>query len=353
MDADGRFSLAFPRQAWWPACRTRDLRARRSIGITLWETPLAVFRDGGGRARAVLDRCAHRNVRLSLGRVAADGCLECPYHGWRYDGEGRCTAVPGLAAEDVPTESPRVASHAVTEADGFVWVWGEPDVAPAADVVPFRLPDMTGAGSGEVVFEKDLSATLHAALENHLDVPHTAFLHGGIFRGGGRSNELTAVRRDVPGGIEVEFHGEPVGMGPLRAGQGARTFEHWDRFFLPGIAQIEYRVEGWLRVVNTIVHLPLSPFATRAWFVVRWWSRLPAAVARPLVLGRGLQLLRQDSSMLAEQTRSIRAAGGERYTNTALDLFGNGIRLALRRAERGVADDGVDAPIERTITFRA
>lgn len=351
MDHDGSSSIAFPADAWWPVCQSRDLRRGRAEGVRLWETPVAVFRDGTGTARAVLDRCAHRNVRLSLGRVADDGCLECPYHGWRYDGSGRCTAIPGLAPADVPAVSPTVDAFATREADGFVWVWGRCGAPPDPDVTPFELPRFSGRGTGQIVLATDLDATLHAALENHLDVPHTAFLHAGIFRGTGSTNELTAVRRGVPGGVEVAFTGEPVGMGPIRASNGSPLqFDHWDRFFLPGIAQIEYRVEGWLRVVNTILHLPQAPYETRAWFVVRWWSRLPVALARPVVAARGVQLLRQDASMLAEQTRSVRAAGGERYTSTALDLFGNVVRLALRRAERG---DEADAVPDKTVVFRA
>src|SRR5207245_5894088 len=80
MDIDGRYSVALPRQAWYPACRSAELEGTPRA-ITLMETPLVVFRDGGGQARALLDRCPHRNVALSLGRIAGDGTLQCSYHG--------------------------------------------------------------------------------------------------------------------------------------------------------------------------------------------------------------------------------------------------------------------------------
>jgi hypothetical protein len=145
--------------------------------------------------------------------------------------------------------------------------------------------------------------------------------------------------------VEVQYHGEPVRFGPLHL--ASMTFDHWDRFLLPCVAQIEYRVQGWLHIVNTIVHLPLSPTRTRAWFVVRYWSRLPARVMRPIVQLRGRSILRQDARMLARVTDNIGRFGGERYTSTELDLMGN----AIRRLLRGDGVTSASAVLPRTITF--
>lgn len=331
------YSVAFPRRWWYPACPSREL-GRRPVSVTLMNTPLVVFRDAGGAPRAVLDRCPHRNVPLSLGRVRDDGCIECGYHGWRFDGDGRCTGVPGLLDSSAASSSTRdLPSHHTCEQDGFVWVWGEEGGRPDRDPLPIPNPEGFGVNAGEVVFGYDLDCTLHAALENALDVPHTAYLHRGIFRGG-EARELTAERRDSTDGIEVEYRGEPVGLGRIRVRQGSeRVFEHWDRFFMPSTAQVEYRVPGWFHIINTILHLPISEFSTRAWFRVRYSSRIPAALLRPLVEARGRQILRQDARMLAHQTDTVRRFGGERYSSTDLDVIGNAIWRMLRRAERAEA----------------
>jgi phenylpropionate dioxygenase-like ring-hydroxylating dioxygenase large terminal subunit len=322
------------------------------VDIPLMDTPLVLFRDGTGHPRALLDRCAHRNLALSLGRVHADGCIECRYHGWRFDGSGACSAVPGLLgspagpARDVP-------AHAATEQDGFVWVWGEAGAIPSG--LPLALPSFEGRGCGQVVLGCDLDCTLHAAVENALDVPHTAFLHRGLFRGG-EAQEITAERREVAGGTEVRYLGEPVRFGPLKKAGAGLTFDHWDRFLLPSTAQIEYRVEGWLRLTNTIVHLPLAPFRTRAWFVVRYWSRLPAAVVRPIVVAQGRRILGQDAGVLAHQTENVRRFGQVHYASTDLDVLGNAIwRLLLEeeRGEAGAVGGDVEGGGTATVTFRA
>jgi hypothetical protein len=155
------------------------------------------------------------------------------------------------------------------------------------------------------------------------------------------------VRRgiDEGAGVEVQYLGEPVGLGKLRGQQGSELlFDHWDRFRLPATAEIEYVVPGWLRIVNTILHLPITDDRTRAWFVVRYWSRLPAPVVKPIVLARGRQILRQDAKVLARQHETIRHHGGEHFTSTELDLMGNAIRRLLVSGAGEVA--------ERTVTLQ-
>lgn len=329
--ATDRF-VTFPQQWWYPACMAHDL-GRTPQAITLMDVPLVLFRDGAGAAHALLDRCPHRNAPLSLGRVHADGTLECGYHGWRFDGGGRCLAVPALATDLGQSPSSRDAvARPVRELDGVIWVWGSPDVAPTRE--PYRLPVLGhGSNVGEVVFQRDIDCTLHASLENALDVPHTAFLHGGLFRKSGQGPRVRAERHDLTDGVEVQFLGEPAAFGPIRLGADT-TFDHWDRFFLPSIAQIEYRIGDAVHIMNNILHLPLSPTRTRAWFVLRFRSPLPAKAVGPIVRARGKKILEQDVEMLEAQNANIDRFGEERYTNTDLDLLGNAIKRLLRQAER-------------------
>lgn len=190
---------------------------------------MVVFRDAAGRPNALIDRCPHRNVPLSLGTVTAEGELRCGYHGWCFDGGGNCTSIPGLGPQSA-SPARTVASHTVTEADGFVWIWAGVDATPTGQ--PPALPQLAERRVGRTVFVLDLDCTMHAALENALDVPHTAFLHGGIFRGRKEPREITAVRRDLPGGVEVQYLGEPLGFGPLTLDRH-RTAKSWTSWATP------------------------------------------------------------------------------------------------------------------------
>ena len=97
------------------------------------DVPLVLFREADGSARALLDRCPHRNVPLSVGRCVG-GEVECGYHGWRFDGAGTCVEVPGLAEDRADRAVRRVPAFPVVEQDGMVWV------APCG-VAPIVGPD--------------------------------------------------------------------------------------------------------------------------------------------------------------------------------------------------------------------
>jgi phenylpropionate dioxygenase-like ring-hydroxylating dioxygenase large terminal subunit len=351
------YSVALPRPHWYPACTSAELGVRRPRPLSLMDTPLVAFRDGVGRASVLVDRCPHRNAPLSMGRVH-EGALQCRYHGWRFDGGGGCVGIPGLDGAVDTTARRGVGAHATRERDGIVWFWSEADQTPPPSAPePFALPDL-GPGARDVVLTYDIDATMHSAIENTLDVPHTAFLHRGLLRGA-EPNTITARRRAIDGGrgIEVEYTGEPFGVGFLRRHDGA-TLEHHDRFFLPSVAQVEYRAAPWLHIVNSVLHLPLSEFRTRAWFVLRFRSdRLPGRLVESIVRLQGPRVARQDVRMLGLQTATVRRFGGEQFSSTDLDLFGNAVGRLLRWASEqgGGPVDGREPPViePREVTFRA
>jgi phenylpropionate dioxygenase-like ring-hydroxylating dioxygenase large terminal subunit len=343
----GHYSVARVLDGWYVLCRGDELRDA-PLARTIFDLPVVLFRDASGRAAALLDRCAHRNAPLSLGAVDAAGHLACRYHGWRFDGGGACREVPGLLdGSDASGRS--VPAFATREQDGFVWAWGRADAEPAG--APIRIPRIDDPDYLVVLREYDVECTLHAALENALDVPHTAFVHRGDFRGKG-SREIEAVRRRIPGGIEVEYIGEPPLSGATTDADGRPIVsQHWDRFVLPGVAQVEYRTSGGRHLISTLPHTPVSDFRTRFWLVSCW--KVPAdkrGEMQPIIEKQLDTILAQDVEILRQQTRRIREFGGESYRSTALDLMGPEILRMLRQAERGLPAD--TAPIDRTITLR-
>jgi len=80
---------------WYVACLSTELTKAQPLARTIFGTHVVLFRDHHGQAVALYDRCLHRHARLSAGRVC-NGRLGCPYHGWVYDGTGRCVEIPSL-----------------------------------------------------------------------------------------------------------------------------------------------------------------------------------------------------------------------------------------------------------------
>jgi phenylpropionate dioxygenase-like ring-hydroxylating dioxygenase large terminal subunit len=317
---------------WYVVAASRDLE-HSPIAVTLNGLPLVTFRDSHGQSVALLDRCAHRNAPLSAGRVV-DGDIQCHYHGWRFDGAGACRAVPGLCAEpDHPAR--RVPSFACRDSQGWIWVYSEPDVDPATE--PYDIPCADAPGYLTIREHLEMPGPLDAVAENALDVPHTAFVHSGLFRKNEDRKPIEVVIRTLDGGVEAEFIGEerPKGVvGRILAPGGGEVF-HWDRFLLPSIAQVEYRLSDRSHIVTTAALTPRNATTTDLFATVAVKVPLPNAVLRTVFKPVAMRILRQDIEILRRQTEQVARFGGEEFTSTEIDVLGLRIKKLLRDAAAG------------------
>jgi phenylpropionate dioxygenase-like ring-hydroxylating dioxygenase large terminal subunit len=329
LEAPERARIAYPRPYWYVACTASEL-GRRPIARTLLGTPLVLFRSEQGSPAALLDRCAHRNLPLSEGRVIGEQ-IECAYHGWRYDGQGRCRRVPALAEETVH-KGRSVPSFPAVEQQGYVWVFTDPDRPPSQG--PYRFPHLDTPGYASARFASEAQGTLHATLENMLDVPHTAFLHRGLFRTGPK-RPITAIVRRFGDRVEAEYVGEPRPSGLLGRllAPGGGTVEHFDRFLVPSIAQVEYRLgESHLLITNALT--PIGDFHTRFVAVASFRLPLPAVLVSAVLTPLARYIFRQDARILRLQSEAVRRFGGESYVSTEVDLLGPHMWRLLKQAEQ-------------------
>jgi phenylpropionate dioxygenase-like ring-hydroxylating dioxygenase large terminal subunit len=345
----GHLSVARLTRAWYVACASKELK-EQPLKRDVLGVPLVLFRSNG-RASALLDRCPHRNAPLSLGRVVAGGKLECAYHGWQFESTGRCALVPGLTGPAEGRER-RAPACAVREEHGFVWVWPELDAEPTAD--PFPLKDL-GKGYARVSRMVEAPGSLHATLENALDVPHTAFLHRGLFRSGKKQNEIRATVRRASDRVEVEYADEPrpSGIAGFLLSPSGGTVEHWDRFILPSVAEVEYRLGKESHFLVTALGTPVSDFVTRLYAVVQFRSPIPSFLLRPFLEPVALSIFGQDAKMLEAQARTVQTFGGEQFMSTDLDLIGPHIWRLLKQAESGVPDPEGQTGDTREVRFFA
>lgn len=315
---------------WFVACRSAQL-STKPLAFTIQNRPLVFFRGADGAPTAFTDRCPHRNVPLSMGRVV-NGELECKYHGWTFDSKGTCTAVPGLVNGEVSLKSRCAETFACLEQQGFVWVYSTPNAVPSTK--PFVFPHIDERPYSSVVREYRVDASLHAIVENTLDVPHTAYLHGGLFRTAKKSNVIDVVIRRHPTFAEAEFIGEPAPkglVGRLLAPGGGVT-EHTDRFLLPSIAQVEYRLGAKSHLVTTSAMTPVTADETRVFAVVTFTLPLPAFIVKPFVAPVAARIFAQDAALLRRQTEQLKRFGGARYTSTELDVLGSQVTRLLKQA---------------------
>jgi phenylpropionate dioxygenase-like ring-hydroxylating dioxygenase large terminal subunit len=330
---------------WYVACRSAQLR-QRPLARTVMGVPLTLFRAAAGPA-ALLDRCPHRNVPLSLGRCEA-GLLECRYHGWSFDGDGQCLKIPGLDERDA-TNRHHVTAFAALDHRGWIWVCPTAGVTPASPTVSWP----TEAGYSQAYRSMVLAAPVQAALENTLDVPHTAFVHGGLLRShprrGSTPRSIEVTVRSSDGGAEAVFEGEPrpAGViGRLLARRDA-VVEHTDRFLLPSMAQVEYRLDR-QHVVITSCFTPIDDSTTALHAVASFRTTVPAPVVRALITPVAEVVLRQDARILRQQRDNTARFGGPRHSSTRIDVLAGPIARLRRQMDRG---DPVAADSEQRLVL--
>lgn len=173
-----------------------DLRPNKMQPLTVGGQRVVVFRDAAGSAAALIDRCPHRGVALSLGRLE-NGIVECPFHGWRFDGTGANCLVPWNP--DAKRDQLGATALPVREAGGLVWLYTgfAPDCEPQ--------PSASLLEKGVVLSAQSVLWQVHwtRAMENMLDSPHLPFVHKATI---GRF-----VARYVEGRMDTEWIEEPYG----------------------------------------------------------------------------------------------------------------------------------------------
>jgi phenylpropionate dioxygenase-like ring-hydroxylating dioxygenase large terminal subunit len=195
---------------WVPLCTADSLGNRQALAFVVAGQRIVLFRDDARAACALIDRCPHRGVALSLGRIES-GLIECPFHGWRFDGQGQCRHVPWNP--DARRDQLAAIALPLREAGGLLWLFtgieavGEP-----------LVPDVLSR-PGTRVTSQDFTWDVHwtRVMENMLDTPHLPFVHARSIgkRLRGRTGEL----------MEMSWHETPGGAAIIarRVGEPPRT----------------------------------------------------------------------------------------------------------------------------------
>ena len=159
------------RDFWYPIGYSHEI-GDSPTPFTIFGEDYVAWRAGNGFVAAARDECPHRAARLSQGWLT-DGCLVCPYHGWRFDGSGTVVEIP--AADPGLPIPPRAHADMVLAAEryGLVWVCvgmpraGIPELPEAEDpefVLIHELMEVWGASAPRII-------------DNALDVSHVAWVH--------------------------------------------------------------------------------------------------------------------------------------------------------------------------------
>ena len=331
-------------QRWYPVAYLQDLDPAKPTAFTLLEQDLVLWFDRKeSRWRAFADVCPHRLVPLSEGRLNGAGELECPYHGWSFNGAGQCTAIP--QAEPGVAPSPRRSSclrYATAEAQGLLFVFaGEADQAarhplPLVPVLAGEAPEAEKPGRWTVQDTfRDLPMDALTVLENVLDPSHVPFTH-----------HASVGRRETAGPVRLELTSfGPEGFtglwaeGPRRGKLGAQQTV----FQAPCLMWHDLTAKGFARILTVVYATPMRRGECRlfARFPFQFESPLPGRLLalRPQWLQHLANhvVLEDDQIFLHWQERVLESRGGSAaltrscFLATGADLYVKALHDWLNR----------------------
>jgi phenylpropionate dioxygenase-like ring-hydroxylating dioxygenase large terminal subunit len=162
---------------FWYAAEWSGKLGGEPLKVRMLGLDFVLFRDTAGEARCLANVCVHRGGSLAGGRLRGD-LIECPYHGWRFDGDGRCRKIPSLGPQGqarIPARA-RVDSYPVVERYGIVHVFlgdlPEDERPTIMDIPEYGGPGWHSSGEDYVG-----PGDYRRSVENGLDPAHNEYVH--------------------------------------------------------------------------------------------------------------------------------------------------------------------------------
>ena len=296
MESDSAAPL---REMWYYAMPSRRLRPGRMVARKFLGEPLLFGRARDGVAFAVRDLCPHRGMPLSEGRF--DGAeVQCPLHGWRFDHQGRCTAIPSLTADSkFDCSRLRVKAYKVEEVQGGIWVFfgdnpeGAADIPVLPAIGPDRQPDL--------IWSLKVDCSLDTGVFGQIDPSHNPFVH--ISWWWRRKAILEKTKEFVPWsyGFTTLPHPPSSNYSPYKLLGSPRT----QLFFrLPGI-RIEHTTFGKHYFVILWTVTPLDDGHIEMTYIA-YWTPWFLTLLKPLLLWGARIFSFQDRDALNLQQEGLR-----------------------------------------------
>jgi len=329
------------KEAWYPVFYLDDLDKTRPNKFTLLERDLVIWWDRQTESwRAFDDQCPHRLAPLSEGRIAEDGLLECPYHGWAFRGDGACDRIPQSTSDNSAHTSPRacVASLPTTVRQGLLFVY--PGTPENAHHVRVPIVGPIDENSNEWVCLntfRDLPYDALTLLENVLDASHVPFTHHRSV--GNRSNA-------APVDLEVLEASKQGFTGTWAEGPRKGTLGRQDTTFIaPALMWHDLTSKQFGRTLTVVYATPIRKGYCRVFarFPFKFASKLPAFFIQlsPRWYSHIGQngVLEDDQIFLHLQERYLAAKGGSQnfakafYLPTRADAFVTELRKWVNQYE--------------------
>jgi 5,5'-dehydrodivanillate O-demethylase len=164
------------RRYWQPIGAAAEMDDRWTKRVRLLGEDLVLFKDRAGRFGLIAEQCPHRRASFAYG-IPTDEGIRCPYHGWMFDGTGRCLEQPNEPDGSNFKDKVSTAGYPVEELGGLLWAYLGPKPAP---LIP-RLDGLVAEGTIRLLGSAVVNCNWVQIMENSVDTVHTEWLHGKLY----------------------------------------------------------------------------------------------------------------------------------------------------------------------------
>jgi nitrite reductase/ring-hydroxylating ferredoxin subunit len=163
---------------WFVVAEATEIVPGEVRALRCFDRDLVLYRAADGTPRVLDAHCPHLGAHLAVGGRVEDGCIRCPFHGWKFDGgSGDCVEIPYGGVTRIPPKA-HARSYPTLERNHMIWAWYHAQGGEPFYDVP-EVPELHDDDWSPIVvrtFEVRVSAQDMA--ENNVDFSHFRYVHG-------------------------------------------------------------------------------------------------------------------------------------------------------------------------------
>ena len=202
---------------WYVADESKNITDKPVKKMMLGQN-FVLFRDSKGKVHCLSDVCIHRGGSLSGGKIVKD-CVQCPYHGWQFNGAGKCQQIPSLGKNAKIPSRAKIDSYPTKEVYGLVFCFlGDVPEKERCPIMKVGEYEQEGWRTTMQYFQFDID--YKRSIENGIDGAHNEFVHPTH----GFSGE------------DEEYKSPPIDMKSTKWGTG-----FWSKMYAPPLKEKKMR----------------------------------------------------------------------------------------------------------------
>lgn len=296
------------KNVWYYALPSVHLKTGKMKTMEIMGEPIVFFRDENGKAQALRDICPHRGIPLSYGRVMdhqGEKVVECPYHGWKFNGSGTCTEIPSLVeGQDLDCRKIKVRHFPVQETQGNIWIFfGDKDFdLSKAPSIP-HMPTLANDRNPNFIEVTTFPCHVDHAVIGLMDPAHGPYVHQSWFWRSSKSmyeKKKKFAPKDF--GFQMVRHEPSKNSKAYKILGGAPTTEI--TFSLPSV-RVEHVAVGKRSFYSYTALTPVNEKLTRV-HQLAYWDIPWLTLMKPLIWRFTKVFLYQDKDAVSKQQDGLK-----------------------------------------------